>query len=186
MPRPLTCYTTPAATPPLWTANAATGSYAVNGAEFVSGPAPPGAGYLGTGDPGTLVYSYGAGGSQTDWQGLTSADPVLGAFCLPITALFASPFYLSCTVAVCSTVGGSVRLTATLKADGSIVKQAVTPLGPANIWQTTSAAWAVPVGADNLARLAVEFQRPSTGAGIFYLGALHWVTVQPPLVLPLT
>ena len=69
-------------TPLIWTPNTALGSSAAAGNDVRWGPRNQVPGLVGVpqqaGDPGALVYHYGAGGSALDWQGFTSSQLFAG------------------------------------------------------------------------------------------------------------
>jgi hypothetical protein len=113
-------------------------------------------------------YSFGAGGSAGTFRGLTTNDPVKGAFCIPLHPGTWYQFkFASCVSSMASSP--SYRVTLTHNVAGSLTSQKTFSYRAANRWQVDYFKFLVPATAENRTKLAIEFSRNSTTGTDFWL-----------------
>jgi len=116
-----------------------------------------------------MQYYYGAGGAAAGYQGFTTFDPILGAFCVPITARDHMELLVGVVASDLSTGLETMRTTVTLKADGSLSASHSFPLAAisADRIQPMRMVFQAPAAAEMNSRIAVEFSRGATVAKEF-------------------
>jgi hypothetical protein len=117
-------------------------------------------------------YSFGSGGSAGTYRGLTTNEPTVGAFCIPLRPGLAYRLIIASRVSSL-TSAPSYRLTLTYDAGATLVASKVFAYKAANAWQVDQWAVTVPVGAEPRARLAVEFSRGDTTGRDFWVDSIR-------------
>src|SRR5213593_1643244 len=120
----------------------------------------------------SLRYFFDAGGAAADWQGIVTADPVAGNFCVPLKPGLTYRLQLSTRT---DSVAGSpqYRIVVTHDRAGTLTSVKTITFGGANAWQTDQFLFAVPAGALPNSQVAIQFQRGATAAQNFWVDSIR-------------
>lgn len=120
----------------------------------------------------SLNYVFAAGGGAADWQGISTSDPKVGPFCIPLRPGVTYRVQLSART---DSIGGTPKYRLTFLHDkpGTLSSQKTLTFAAANAWQTDQFIFAVPANAGPNSFLMIEFQRGATALQNFWVDSIR-------------